>query len=640
MTISERDRGGVGHNRRRIAMVVIRITSKLGRLKTRGAPGSGKGQAHCVCNDHRLLLTMGPSNDMGEYMKNRNYVRLSVVSAAALIAGIVPLSAATATSTSQTSVSRTLTGLHPRFVPSTVQAPWVTFGDDKSNDNAISSYGLCRTATQLSLPFSYSTPSLGETDAIVHDPLNLSGSSNFGCSTAQNETTIAVNPTNPSNLVAGANDYRVCCDFSGLNDGTGWAYYSFDGGHSWGNVQVPGLTAETGGTGVFKKVDSAGDPVMTFGPDGTVYYANLVFSRVSPASGVVVSKSTDGGKTWSAPAMVAFSSTAHFFNDKEWIAAGANGKVVVSWTRFNQGPQGVGYIASPIVAATSSDFGNSWSSWFNVSDHAHPYNQGSQVAYAPNGDLYVSYEAASPLTGYATDVTAVARSTNNGASFSTAEIGRVYDDLDCYPIFSGRQTLSNQHFRLNSYPSMSIDPATGQIAISWADDQGAGNCGTGGTSFTGTTSNQVKLVSGTWGSFSAPKLITPDSADKAFPSVAIQNGKTVVSYYTAGYSSSNPACFIKIPDNLTSPGANYVPSSTSVCLDYAARTSLDSFGHQSRLTSEGSNPYVMFANGSFIGDYTQVAIGTDGVGHAAWTDFRGNPGTNSPNQDVYVNTTP
>lgn len=77
-----------------------------------------------------------------------------------------------------------------------------------------------------------------------------------------------------------------------------------------------------------------------------------------------------------------------------------------------------------------------------------------------------------------------------------------------------------------------------------------------------------------------------------------------------------------------------------VCLDYAARTSLDCFGSVSRLTSEDSKSYVMCANGGFIVDYSKVAKGTDGVGHAAWTDFRANPGTSSPNQDVYVNTTP
>ena len=77
---------------------------------------------------------------------------------------------------------------------------------------------------------------------------------------------IAADPGNPNHIVAGANDYRVCCDFTGLNDGTGWAYTSFDGGLTWTNVQVPGLTAETGGQGQFAHVDSAGDPAMTIGP--------------------------------------------------------------------------------------------------------------------------------------------------------------------------------------------------------------------------------------------------------------------------------------------------------------------------------------------------------------------------------------
>jgi hypothetical protein len=32
----------------------------------------------------------------------------------------------------------------------------------------------------------------------------------------------------------------------------------------------------------------------------------------------------------------------------------------------------------------------------------------------------------------------------------------------------------------------------------------------------------------------------------------------------------------------------------------------------------------------FIGDYTAVAMGSDGVAHPRWTDFRGNPGAASP----------
>ena len=360
--------------------------------------------------------------------------------------------------------------------------------------------------------------------------------------------------------MAGAIDYRVCCNFQGLNDGTGWTSYSFDGGATWGNVQVPGLTAETGGSATFKKMDSAGDPVMAFGPDGTVYYANIVFSRVSPASGVAVSISHDGGRTWSAPNMVSYMDSANYFNDKEWIAAGPNGKVVVTWTKFNQGPRGLGYIASPIVGAFSSDSGKTWNrQGFLISDPSRPYDQGSQVAFGRNGDLYVAYEDSDPATGYATDVMSLARSTDDGRSFSTVDLARVYDDLDCYPIFDGRQTLTNQHFRLNSYPSMAIDQSNGRISIAWTDDQGAGNCGTGGTSFSGTTSSQVKLVSGTWGSFGSPQRITPDAADKVFLSVAGAGGKCVVSYYDAGYATTNP----------------------------------------------------------FIGDYSQVAMGSDGKAHAS-----------------------
>ena len=38
----------------------------------------------------------------------------------------------------------------------------------------------------------------------------------------------------------------------------------------------------------------------------------------------------------------------------------------------------------------------------------------------------------------------------------------------------------------------------------------------------------------------------------------------------------------------------------------------------------------------FIGDYTAIAMGTDLRLHPCWTDFRGRPGVNTPNQDAYT----
>ncbi|HEX6498678.1 MAG TPA: sialidase family protein [Micromonosporaceae bacterium] len=519
-----------------------------------------------------------------------------------------------------------------KFEP-TINAPWAQEGDDDEIDDPEAAVGLCRSA-----PFTttggYAATS--DIDVITNDPVNNSGSSNLGCQAPQNETAIAVDPSNPKHLVAGANDYRVCCDSAGLNDGTGWAYVTVDGGRTWKNVQVPGLTVETGGQGAFSQVDSAGDPALAIGPDGTVYYANIVFSRSAPTSGIAVSVSHDGGLTWDAPNMVAFDNAGNFFNDKEFIAAGPNGKVVVTWTRFSLGAQGAGYKASPIVMALSRDHGHTWNRQGSpVSDSAHPYDQGSYPQFGPDGALYVAYEGGQPSTGYATDATIVARSTDDGLTFSNVEVGRVYDDLDCFPMYAGRQTLTGEHFRLNSYPTFSVDPVTGELAVAWADDQGAGNCGSGTTSFSGTTSAQVRLVTGAWGALSAPTTVTRGAGDKVFPAIASYHGVVTVSYYTRDYAAThNPAVCDVATGN--GPGTVVVHTTSSVCLDYAARSSVDGFASERRLTSEGSNPYIEFADGSFIGDYTQAATGSDGVFHTVWTDFRGRPGVTNANQDVYA----
>ena len=45
----------------------------------------------------------------------------------------------------------------------------------------------------------------------------------------------------------------------------------------------------------------------------------------------------------------------------------------------------------------------------------------------------------------------------------------------------GRLVGTKMHFRLNSFPSISVDPTNGHVAGVWADDEGSGSCGTGGS---------------------------------------------------------------------------------------------------------------------------------------------------------------
>ena len=125
-----------------------------------------------------------------------------------------------------------------KFAPD-INAPWAHEGDEGDFDTPGAAVGLCRSAP-WSTPGAYAPTS--DIDAIVGDPVNNSGSSNLGCRTPQNETTIAVDPGNPNHLVAGANDYRICCDFTGLNDATAWAYTSFNGGNTW--TAIVSLTAK------------------------------------------------------------------------------------------------------------------------------------------------------------------------------------------------------------------------------------------------------------------------------------------------------------------------------------------------------------------------------------------------------------
>ena len=504
-------------------------------------------------------------------------------------------------------------------------------------------YSECRFAPFANSTSVYSALGANEHDVVVGDT-SFSFADGTSCYNPQNEQNIVVNPTDDQNVVTSANDYR------GPAGSTCSAFVSKDGGATWNDYVIGGWTFDAGAKGQFIKTGCGGDPVMAFGPDGALYYAGLTFNLDKfprQMSGVAVAKSLDGGVTWQKPVMVSYNATGNFFYDKPWLSVSPNGTLNLTWTKFYQGPRGLTYVQSLIVMSQSQNGGKSWSSVKAVSDPAHPFNQASFSATAPDGTLYVSYEGSDPTTQYNTDALVVASSTDGGTTFSTQQVARIYDDLDCYPIqlpgAQDRPTFTGEQFREFTAPAMAIDPTTGLIAIVWADDQGAGNCGSGGTAFSGTTSNQVKLVTSTNGtSWTLHQVTAQGGPDRFFPSVGANAGVLAVSYETREYATAagNPLCEALVRD--ASTGTISALSTANVCYDDAANISTNggsTWGSTIRLSSQSSNPYLQFAGG-FIGDYEGTAVDSVGNVYTVWTDNRGNPGATWPNQDTYVGKIP
>ena len=87
-----------------------------------------------------------------------------------------------------------------------------------------------------------------------------------------NETSIAVNPTDESNMIGGLNDYQL-----GLNSGGhvtetvhSRAHVTFDGGHTWSEYPI----------NFDSSYQATGDPAVSFDAAGHAYYATLGFRFV------------------------------------------------------------------------------------------------------------------------------------------------------------------------------------------------------------------------------------------------------------------------------------------------------------------------------------------------------------------------
>lgn len=398
------------------------------------------------------------------------------------------------------------------------------------------------------------------------------------------EPSVAVSPWNPEVAVAAAHDGRYP-DGGAVDISYAWTR---DGGRTWGHAPVPGLTTATGGVW-----DRASDPVVAFGPDGTVYLSTLVFDTGCP-SGVAVSRSTDGGRTFGAPVLAHESNDCAYNDDKNWLVADNGlasphrGRLYQFWTPFLSdaagNPQG-----SPQVVRWSDDHGRTWSPTATVSA-PHANSQNSQPMIRADGsivDTFLDYgpgsggegpehhgkgEAARrPADQPAGDLLVAVTSRDGGATWSpevpvTHDAGEGPGDVRC------------------CLPAATIDAWTGTLYAAWE----------------GVDPSTVRVSSSRDGThWSTPVLVSgaaTATTQRVNVGVVAHRGRVYVSYGTRDTAVD---------------GGRYVQQRVTV-LDGTRPGGTVALGPPSDLT------WSAVADGEhFPGDYIGIAAGIDRV-YAVW----------------------
>src|SRR5258708_5911821 len=183
----------------------------------------------------------------------------------------------------------------------------------------------------------------------------------------QAEEVLAINPTNPDNLIAGQNDSRIGFNRCGYD-------FSMDGGKTWGDM-LPPFYQFLNLDGV--TFDACSDPTATFDAAGNAYVGGILFENNLVDTAIVVAKSNAGigGAFYHTPApgsfqeyqdlplgVVANDNDPNISNDKEFIVADSQPRsikqnnVYATWTRFAVTGVGVGG-NSPIYFCQSPDGG-------------------------------------------------------------------------------------------------------------------------------------------------------------------------------------------------------------------------------------------------------------------------------------------
>lgn len=405
----------------------------------------------------------------------------------------------------------------------------------------------------------------------------------------QNESSVAVNPTNPNNMIASAVDYRA--------GSSTWIYVSHDGGYTWENQNLKKP---------FDNWRSTNDPSVTFGADGTAYLMyggfeqNTGFGNFKGGNAIFVARSFDEGKNWEAHLPVVIHTEQQTadssFEDKYYIESDNSpesdyfGRIYTPWKRVIAADS-----STQIMSIYSDDKGSTWSDPVPISYRLPGTSEDTTFGQsfplleaAPNGVLHAVWNSGTRHSvGYN-------RSYDGGDTWDEPIL------LKKYNIFGTTKKLPNgwRHtvkgkVRAESYPIIRADHSQsenrGNIYLVWTAD-----------SIPNVYFSRSEDGGDTWSERVIVNQDTTNDQFWAWLAVDPLSGDIGVMYFDSRRDPNNMAveCWVSLS---TDGGRTWTDRPAS------------STGSDLRL-----NP---FAENSFAGDYSGMDF-YDGIMYPSWVDMR------------------
>jgi hypothetical protein len=349
----------------------------------------------------------------------------------------------------------------------------------------------------------------GNTGSVAQPDFGTNIDASHECG-SQSETSIAINPSNTRNVIAGSNEIQRL---------PMRAMYSTDGGATFAGADLPLPPARTN-----NGFDFGSDPGIAFDSAGNAYYSYIVvfFGAGGGINGteMAVARSADGGETWAGTYFAPETGSAQF-NDKPMITVDTgtahHNRIYVAWDHAT-GNSSSAKNGNNVLLSYSDDGGRSFSTPVSVSGNvtgktggigADPYVQS-------DGTVHVAWQ------DYAHSTIVDAASTDGGQTFST-------------PHLIARVTAFEFAIVAQSTRGALVYPACGAsstaLFCSYMDGSNAAT-----SVYVATSSNGGR----TWTS-----TAMPGSGDQFNQWLAVDpsNGSVDVAYYDTGAHGTSPSVY-------------------------------------------------------------------------------------------------